>query len=321
MNRNEGLHMKISTVPKTEKEDHFLKFNQISKTSNAIWSVIIVVFALICIIPVILIAMISISSEKSIELYGYKFWPVQFSFYAYQYIWESKGKFFTAFFVSIFITIVGTLVGLLLNTTMGYVLSRKSFRFRNFFTWAIFIPMLFNGGMISYYMVVASFLKLKDSLLALILPMAVSSFYIIILRTFFQTTVPDAIIESAKIDGASQLKIFARIVLPISLPAVATIGLFLTFAYWNDWYNALLFIDSSNLVPLQALLIRIQNDVKYLQEHGVLLGAASAEFVANLPTESVRMAIVMIIVVPIACSYPFFQKYFITGLTVGAVKE
>lgn len=296
-------------------------FNRISAGSNLILSIIIMLFALICVIPVVLVAMISLSGEKAIQLYGYKFWPTEFSLYAYQYLWQSKGSVFNAFFISVIVTILGTMAGLVLNTTMGYVLSRKNYALKKFFTWVIFIPMLFNGGMISFYMVVASFLGLKDNILALILPMAVSSFYIIILRTFFRTTIPDAIIESAKIDGASQLKIFMQIVLPISLPAVATIGLFLTFAYWNDWYNALLFIDSAKLIPLQALLIRIENDIKFLQENSMALGPTTAEFIANLPTETVKMAIVMVVVLPIACSYPFFQKYFITGLTIGAVKE
>ena len=175
--------------------------------------------------------------------------------------------------------------------------------------------------MISFYITVATVLKLKDTLWALILPMAVSSFYIVMLRTFFQTTVPDSLIESAKIDGASQFKIFTTIVLPISLPAIATVGLFLTFAYWNDWYNALLFIDNNKLVPLQAMLNRIQNDIAFINDNLSTLGASAAELIAKLPSESVRMAIVVIVVLPIACSYPFFQKYFISGLTIGAVKE
>ena len=151
--------------------------------------------------------------------------------------------------------------------------------------------------------------------------MAVSSFNIVILRTFFQTTIPDSLIESAKLDGANQLRIFTTIVLPISLPAIATIGLFLTFAYWNDWYNALLYIDNNTLVPIQALLNRIQGDIAFMNQNVSLLGASAAEILAKLPSESVRMAIVVLVVFPIACSYPFFQKYFISGLTIGAVKE
>lgn len=297
------------------------KFNKISKGSNIVISTIFILLAIICILPVILVFMISISSEQTIAQNGYQFWPKEFALDAYKYLWDARATLFSALKVSVIVTIGGTILGLVLNTSIAYSLSRKNFRFKKFFTWVIFIPMLFSGGMISFYIVVANMLGLKDSMLALMLPMAVSSFYIIILRTFFQTTVPDALVESAKIDGASQLRIFTTIVLPISLPAIATVGLFLTFSYWNDWYNALLFVDRMDLVPLQAMLNRIESDIKFLNQNVGMLGASASDLIASLPTESVKMAIVMVIVLPIACSYPFFQKYFISGLTVGAVKE
>ncbi|MGL4344502.1 MAG: carbohydrate ABC transporter permease [Cellulosilyticaceae bacterium] len=308
-----------------KKEEEVLegidRFNRISKPTNFILSVLFILFGVICILPVILVFMISVSSEQSIAQFGYRFLPKEFSLEAYKYLWQARASIFSAFGVSVLVTVLGTIVGLLLNTSIAYSLSRKSFKLRGVFTWIIFIPMLFSGGMISFYIVVATVLGLKNSLWALILPMSVSSFYIIMLRTFFQTTVPDALVESAKIDGASQLRIFGTIVLPISLPAIATVGLFLTFAYWNDWYNALLFIDDSKLVPLQAMLNRIQSDIDFINQNVSTIGASAAELIAKLPTESVRMAIVMLVVLPIACSYPFFQKYFISGLTVGAVKE
>ena len=297
------------------------KFNRVSKTTNIVCSLLFILLGVICVLPVILVFMISISSEQSIAQYGYRFWPKEFSLKAYEYLWKSRESILNAFFVSIIITVGGTVVGLILNTSIAYALSRKTFKFKKLFTWIIFIPMLFNGGMISFYIVVATMLNLKDSLWALILPMAVSSFYIIILRTFFTTTVPDSLIESAKIDGASQFKIFSKIVLPIALPAIATIGLFLSFAYWNDWYNALLFIDDSKLVPLQAILNRIEGDIVFINKNMPTLGASAMQAVKDLPNETVKMAIVILVVLPIACSYPFFQKYFISGLTIGAVKE
>ncbi|MEG0580345.1 MAG: carbohydrate ABC transporter permease, partial [Niameybacter sp.] len=237
------------------------------------------------------------------------------------YLWDSRESIMNAFLVSITVTVGGTVIGLLLNTSIAYALSRRNFKFKKLFTWIIFIPMLFSGGMISFYIVVATMLKLKDSLWALILPMAVSSFYIIILRTFFTSTVPESLVESAKMDGASQFKILFKIVLPIALPAIATIGLFLSFAYWNDWYNALLFIDDSKLVPLQAMLNRIEGDIAFINKNIATLGASAVQAVKDLPNETVKMAIVILVVFPIACSYPFFQKYFISGLTIGAVKE
>lgn len=306
---------------KKSKLGGFEKFNCVPPYANNIIAIIFIILAIVCVMPVILVFMVSISSEQSIQDFGYSFWPNEFSSQAYSYLYNSKDSILSAFGVSIIVTVLGTIIGLILNTTIAYALSRKNFKFKSFFTWVIFIPMLFNGGMIPSYIVVSNMLNLKDTIWALILPMAVSSFNIIILRTFFQTTIPDSLIESAKLDGANQLRIFTTIVLPISLPAIATIGLFLTFAYWNDWYNALLYIDNNTLVPIQALLNRIQEDIAFMNQNVSLLGASAAEILAKLPSESVRMAIVVLVVFPIACSYPFFQKYFISGLTIGAVKE
>ncbi|MDU7537700.1 MAG: carbohydrate ABC transporter permease, partial [Peptostreptococcaceae bacterium] len=260
------------------------KFNRISKTSNFLLSALFIFFGLICVLPVILVFMISISSEQAIAQYGYQFWPKEFAINAYKYLWEGRASIWASLKISLIVTVGGTILGLVLNTSIAYALSRKNFKFKGFFTWVIFIPMLFSGGMISFYIVVANMLGLKDNILALMLPMAVSSFYIIILRTFFTTTVPDALVESAKIDGASQLRIFTTIVLPISLPAIATVGLFLTFSYWNDWYNALLFIDNAKLVPLQAMLNRIEQDIQFLNQNVGLIGASAADVIAKLPT-------------------------------------
>ena len=202
---------------------------------------------------------------------------------------------------------------------MGYALSRPNYRLRGFFTWFVFIPMLFSGGLVASYMINAQVLGLKNTYWVLILPICCSSFYIIIMRTFFQTTVPDAIIESAKIDGARQIRIFVQIVLPISLPAIATIGLFYTFAYWNDWMMAKYYLNSNaqNLFPLQYVLISLESNIDFLTRNQQFMGPGEA---SNIPSETIRMAMVMVGVIPIACSYPFFQKYFISGLTIGAVK-
>ena len=175
--------------------------------------------------------------------------------------------------------------------------------------------------MVASYLVVTRFLGLKNTIWALILPMCVSSFHIIILRTFFKTSVPDAIIESAKIDGASEWRLFLRIVLPISLPGIATIGLFLTLGYWNDWFNAMLYIDEPNLIPLQYLLIRLENSMEFLANNATSLGANAIEATKSMPKDTAKMAIVVISTLPIIFAYPFFQRYFVNGLTIGAVKE
>ena len=294
------------------------RFNQIKPLTNVLFSALFILLALMTLLPVVFVFIISISSEASISLNGYSFFPSEFSAGAYEYLWTSRNYIGRAFVNSIGITIVGTCIGVILTSTMGYALSRKTYKFRGFFTYYIFIPMLFHGGTLSSYVVNTQILGLKDTYWALILPIACSSFYTIIMRTFFTTTVPDEMIESGKIDGASQLRIFVQLVLPICLPAIATIALFLTFAYWNEWYLASIYISTNraDLFPLQYVLVSIEEKIQFLLNNAGNIGADTQD----VPSETMRMAIVVIAVVPIMFSYPFFQKYYISGLTVGAVK-
>jgi putative aldouronate transport system permease protein len=299
--------------------DGLSRFNRIRRVTNILGSLLFILLALLAVAPVVFVVIISFSAESSIARIGYSFIPQGWGASAYRYLWLMRSLIGRAFANSIGITIVGTLLGLTLTTTMGYALSRKTFALRRFYTYFIFIPMLFQGGLVSTYVVNTQLYKLQNNYLGLILPLACSSFYIIILRTFFTVTVPDSVIESGKLDGASQLRIFVQLVLPISLPAIATIGLFFTFAYWNDWYQALLYLRSTHthLFPLQYVLVSIERSIDYLTRNAAYM---SAENINDLPSETMRMAIVVVIVAPIACSYPFFQKYFISGLTIGAVK-
>ncbi len=304
-----------------KEEDRINKFNAISKPTNILLNGLFAILAALCIVPFLFVVIISLTSEESLQLNGYKFWPEEWSLEAYKYIFTSGSNILNAYGVTIVVTIVGTLLGLIIMTTYAYALSRKSFAYKKFFTKLIFIPMLFSGGIVASYLVVTRFLNLKNNILALILPICVSSFHIIILRTFFKTTVPDAIIESAKIDGASELVLFLKIVLPISLPAITTIALFLTLGFWNDWFNAMLYIEKNSLIPLQYLLIKIETSIEFLTNNSASLGTTGVEQAAKIPRDTVRMAIVVISTLPIILAYPFFQKYFVSGLTVGAVKE
>lgn len=306
------------------KDEEKNKFNSISKPTNILLNILFVTLAALCVIPFILVVIISFTSEQSLQMNGYKFWPEEWSLDAYRYIFGSGGtgpQIFRAYGITILVTISGTILGLTIMTSFAYALSRKNFAYRKFFTKVIFIPMLFSGGMVASYLVNTRFLGIKNTIFALILPICVSSFHIIILRTFFKTTVPDAIVESAKIDGASEMTVFTRIVLPISLPAIATIGLFLTLGFWNDWFNAMLYIDKNALVPLQYLLIRIEGTMEFLTNNAAMLGTDGIAASQNLPKDTAKMAIVVITTLPIVFAYPFFQKYFVSGLTVGAVKE
>ncbi len=319
----------MSTVSKSAKPasretgSGMERFNAIRPGTNAAYSTLFILLGLLCIIPVIFVIIISFSSESSISKVGYSFIPIEWSLNAYKYVWHLRNAqgiptVIMAFLTSVGLTVAGTCLGLILISTMGYVLSRRNFKLRGLYTMLIFIPMIFHGGLLSTYVVNVQLLGLKNTYWALIFPLCCSSFYVIIMRTFFQTSVPDEIIESGKVDGANQLRIFVQLVLPISLPALATIALFLTFAYWNDWYQASLYIESKmqNMFPLQYLLVNIEKNIQYLANNDMAMSASSDA----LPTETMRMAIVVIAVVPIMFSYPFFQKYLITGLTIGAVK-
>ena len=311
-------------MAKTKKEKPVLeglaKFNRVSMPMNILFSIIFIIAALCCVIPLIFVIIISFTDKTSISAIGYSFFPQKWSLAAYSELWNNREQIVTSFLVSIVVTVGGTVLGLFLNASMGYVLSRSSFKLKKLYTWIVFIPMVFSGGMVSMYLIITQFLYIQDTLLVLILPLAVASFYVIILRTFFQTTVPDSLIESGKIDGASQLRIFFQIVLPISLPALATIGLFLSFAYWNDWWQAYMFINAKSLWPLQYFLIQIDRSIQAMINNAQYIGVSAVELANRIPTDGMKMALVVVIVIPIACSYPFFQKYFISGLTIGAVK-
>lgn len=297
------------------------RFGNISKKSNIVLNIILSLFALLSLIPFAFVVIISFTSESALKANGYSFFPKEFSIAAYKYVLNSSNQMLKSYGVTILITVIGTLLGLLLISTYAFAISRKSFAYRRFFTLMAFIPMLFSGGLVPFYLIMTRLLNLKNSIWALILPVCMNSFYIMVLRTFFKTSVPDAVIESAKIDGASELRLFFQIVLPISLPGMATIGLFLTLGYWNDWFNAMLFIDTNALTPLQYLLIRIENSMEFLSQNAAKLGLSQVEVAAGLPKETAKMAMVVLATAPIIFAYPFFQKYFVNGLTIGAVKE
>lgn len=296
------------------------RFNRIRPGTNVVFSAIFILLALMCIIPALFVVIISFSDESSIAEYGYQFIPKALSLSAYQFLWDSRSKMLSAIGVSVLVTVVGTVLGIYLTATMGYIFSRQTYKLKKFVTYFIFIPMIFSGGLIASYYINVNALYLKDSLLVLILPLAVSPFNIVICRTFFQTTIPDSIIESAKIDGASQMRIFYSIVLPVSLPVLATIGIFLAFGYWNDWFQSLMYIETKSKLSLQALLMQIDKNIEFMAANAEQMGVSQLELISRMPKESYRMAICAVVIVPITLVYPFFQRYFISGLTIGAVK-
>jgi putative aldouronate transport system permease protein len=276
---------------------------------------LITLVTVICLIPFILLISGSFTSDHAIRFYGYSFIPKEFSLEAYNLVFHYPQRIIRAYGVSIFITAAGTLVGLFILTMTAYVISRKSFKYRNKISFFFYFTTLFNGGMVSTYVFYIRYLHLKDSYLALILPGLFNVFYLLIMRSFI-TAVPPALIESAKIDGAGEFKIFMRIILPIIPSALATIGLFKALGYWNDWYNAMLYMNTSSKYPLQYMLY----DMLAKAQAFAQIASQSGIQMASMPTESLKLAMAAVATGPIILLYPFVQKYFIKGVTIGSVK-
>ena len=298
--------------------DTLSRLNRINPATNFLFNLMFLILALACFLPIIFIFIISITDNNIIRSEGYQILVTArtFSGSAYEYLWGQRQTILNALWVSVYVTALGTILGVMLTSLMGYVLSRTEHKLNNFLTILVFIPMVFGGGMTASYVINSQVLHLSDTMWILILPLAVSSFNVTIARTFFRTTIPDGIIESAKIDGASQWTVFFRIILPISKPVLATIGLFLAFGYWNDWFQAKLYIRNDKLYSLQAMLDRMQQNLDYLTKNPTAMLATASDLKKNMPQESVRMAIAFVVAVPIACVYPFFQKYFIDRKSV-----
>lgn len=306
------------TDKKKKKHINSVNYKGFGKKTNIFFNILIGLFAFSCVFPFIFIIILSFSDETAMVVNGYQLIPETWSLDGYRYLAQMGDQIIQALFVTVFVTVVGTLINTTLTSSYAYAISRKDFKFRKFFTMFALVTMLFSAGLVPGYIVMTSLLGLKDTIWALILPMAMSPFNIIVMRTFFIRSVPNAIIESARIDGAGELRTFWKIVLPLAVPGIATISLFAAIGFWNDWFNALLYIQSDNLMPLQYVLMQIQSNIEFMIENA---GMSSMIGTAGIPKEATRMAMVVISTLPIALSYPFFQKYFISGLTIGGVKE
>ena len=297
------------------------RLNRIKPTTNFAFNAFFLIFAIVCFSPILIIFLISITDVEVIAKEGYKFFPKlsEIKVEAYTYLWSQKKTIGQALLISFLSTACATVLGVVCNCTLGYVLSRKEYFLRDPLIYFIFIPMVFGGGMAASYVVNTQVLGLRDTFWILVLPFAAGSGNVILAKTFFRTTIHDSIIESCKIDGASQMQIFFKIVVPISKPVIATIGMFIAFGVWNDWFTAKLYISSWELFSLQAMLNKMQENINYMTKNPAA-GLTSADLQRQMPGEGVRMAIAFVVALPICVSYPFFQKYFITGLSVGSVK-
>ena len=297
------------------------RLNSVSAGTEAVMNVVLALFSLCCIIPFIFVVIISFSSEESIRTIGYSFWPMAWSTDTYAYAFEKLPQIWRSFFNSVLITGIGTVLSTLICVLYSYALYRPDFKYRNFFNFFSFFVMLFGGGLVLTYIISKQVLGLSENYAALIVPLLVSPFNIIVMRTFFKSSVPLELIEAATIDGSGEYSTLFRIVLPIAKPGIATIALLNALAYWNDWFQSLLYIRQNKVLqPLQALLMELQNNVEYLNRMIGQMGTAAIMEAQRAPNQTLRMALVVMIVVPIACAYPFFQRYIVAGLTIGSVK-
>lgn len=296
------------------------RLNAVSLPVEIILNIILGLFCLLCVIPFIFVTILSFSSENSIREVGFSFLPIEWSLDAYRYVLDLGDQLWRSYFNSFFITIVGTGISVLICILYSYALFRKDFKYRKFFTFFCFFTMMFGGGLAPTYMVCKNMLGLSDNYAALIVPMLVNPFNIIIMRTFFQSTVPTELIESASIDGSGEYNTLFKIIVPISKPGIATVALLNALAFWNEWFIAMLYVRDAKYIPLQYLLMKMQNQVDFLVRNSSVIGTEVSKILSSLPQESLRMALVVLIVIPIAFAYPFFQRYIISGLTIGSVK-
>lgn len=285
-----------------------------------ILSTILLFYTIFCAMPILLVFIGAVTDEKTLATEGFSYFPSKFSLDGVSSVLRYGKQLFVSYGVTIFVTVAGTALGLFVMSMLAYSLSRRDFRMRSFLSIYILIPMLFSGGQLSSYIIYTSTYHLKDNLLLLILPLSVSTMNIIILRTYVQSSIPEELIDSARIDGAGEYRTFFQIVFPLMKPAMAAVGFMMATAFWNDWQNALLFITSDNKKPLQLLLVNIQKSIETLLSNKNIPTAVLAKMQGMVPQNSATMATVIVVVGPIMIAYPFFQKYFIKGLTVGSVK-
>ncbi len=296
--------------------------NRMNPTAAIILNVVFILGVIVCVAPVLLIIAVSFTSEANILKYGYRLFPVEFSLDTYKFLFNDPSVVYNAYGVTIFTTIVATVICLITVALFAYPISRRDFKFQNEVTFFMFFTMLFGGGLVSYYIVMTGVFGLRNNILAIILPYCFNAFWVIVMRTFYKNQIPESVIESARIDGAGEWKTLLQIVLPLSLPGLATVALFTTLSVWNDWFNCVLFINTS-MINLQTMIYRALTSVQMLRDIVSKMGASAGSVgteASKLPNETFRMALCAISIGPIVMAYPFFQKYFIKGLSVGAIK-
>lgn len=285
-------------------------------------NIVLVILCLSCVLPLLLLIVSSVTSEAALNQNGYAFWPAEFGLDAYKYLWHSRNQILTAYGMTFLTTLCGTTLNVTITTLLAYPLSRRTLPGRNFFSFVVFFTLLFNGGMIPSYLTWTQMFHIKDTFWALIFPnLLMNGFGVIVMRTYFSTSIPYEIIEAARIDGAGEMRTLAAIVLPLSKPILSTTALLSGLAYWNDWINGLYYLSARNgakYYTIQIVLNNINDDISALVQ-AQTSGNMSAN--VSVPSITIRMAIAVVGILPILVAYPFFQRYFVKGITLGAVKE
>ena len=306
----------------SKKTKSAVNISKKSKTSLGQWGlvVIVVILALLCLLPMLLVVIGAFSSEASIAAKGFSFFPNEWSLKAFEYVTTFSGQIIQSYKITILETVTSTFLTLLITGMFAYALTREVFELRKYLNIYLLITMFFSGGLLASYLINTNVFNLRNNLLVLILPPTMSAWNCIIMKTFIKLNVPGALIEAAKIDGAGETYTYFRIVLPIMTPVLAAIGFMSAVGHWNEWQTAFLYIDKQQLSTLQLMLMKIEKSISYLQQRQGILSAEELQMLKDAPNESARMATLLYTIGPIIVAYPFFQKYFISGMTIGAVK-
>ncbi len=289
-----------------------------NKTGQVILNIVFILLSILAVAPFVLLIASSLTDEQALIANGYTFWPSKFSLYSYEYLFRSSGKIIRGLGISVVVTVLGTFVSVMMTLLFAYPLSRKEVPGRGVLSFLIFFTMLFNGGLVPTYMMYTQTFHIKNTIWALIVPsLLMNAFYVIMMRSFFTSNIPDSLVEAARIDGAGEYRTLFQIVLPLSKPMIATITLMIGLGYWNDWTNSLYYVTDEKYYSLQAILNNIINSITFLQNSSV---SSASSIIASMPSTGIRMAIAVVGVLPILVIYPFFQQYFVKGIVVGGVK-
>lgn len=292
---------------------------QHDKIQQALMHIFMILLVLSCVLPFLLMVMASLTEEMTLTRNGYSFFPEVFSLETYRYIIRSVGTILRGYVMTIVVTVIGTVCNLVLTILFAYPLSRKDLPYRSGLSFFLFFTMLFNGGLVPTYMMYANTFHIKNTIFALIVPsLMMNAFYVIMMRSFFSSSIPDSLIEAAKLDGASERKILMSIVVPLSKPMIVTLVLMVGLGYWNDWMNGLYYVTEQKLYTIQMILNNMINNIEFLTRNASMLGSAASSM--KIPQVGIRMGIAVIAVLPVLIIYPFLQKYFVKGIVIGGVK-